>query len=1100
MKEMNNKKQLVLIPSAYNHKVMGDIENFIDYYMDKFEIYIICDKYKDNLKEENKVTYVNNKCSYAQYLKITADYIIDAGSINGFTKFSNSQKRISVWHGIPYKNMFVKLDSKYYKQALEYDYGIDLMISPSKFYTKKFLRESMLYEGNVLETAVSRTDSLFLSKEKKNKIKEEIGVPKDKKILLYAPTFREEGTFKLPFNPSELIKKLPSDDWIIVTKLHYLNTLENSNNVIDATNYPIVNNLLAISDALITDYSSLFFDYSILQKPTIFYQYDKEQYEENRGFMFELTDYVDEKYIVQNEDELYNLVEKIDKIKSNLEKIRKEFYPHQKKDSTKQLVEKLNLDATPRKTKEIIFLVNELNQIGGIHNFVLNLAKEFKYKYNSKIIVIGKKEFIKKNDKVHFFDSDNIVDIKLSKELNPKQTKQILENTDGYIIGCQFGAFMSMQQYVKNKKTLLMFHGDTKDIVQRTYYKTHLDYLNNYSLTNYMKLALLTKSNKDILYDYVNPDIKEKLTYIEDALDFTGRKNLYKKNGEFVAVTRLDNDKNPEDLIKIFSNKNLNKDYKIHVYGDGGLKKDFENKIKELKVEDKVILHGYCDNKEEMYKDKQGLVMTSLTEGFSYIILEAYKYGIPVYSYDSFTAISDVLNDKTGRKIKTGDIDEYVKVLNENFDIKNSDFDEFIEKFSNDNILKKWINLFSELDEEEHKLLELQKKTQPEKSLTLVTPKKVHKKLKKKKVKFKRRLLNSHSLKASNLYIEISTLKFRIKKLFSRKKEPLVSIIMPFYNNNATIDKALKSIKKCGYKNYEVLVINDGSEENPQEICNKYKKVKYFYKKNEGPGLTRNFGIDHAKGEYVFFLDSDDEICKSSLNIMVDFALKEKLDVVCGLCRRVYVESKHTSYWYPLLYRKRKINEFPNREKVLDDSISTSKLYNLRELKKSNIRFAPGFYEDVLFMAEIYKYFPNIGYIPNVTYTWNIYGKDTSITTTITMENIYERIDKVNKIINISNENMKIQYMKIFINHHMYVLINNFNRYSEDKKKEIYNLIRKQLIDNKQYIYERIIYQPAKKSLIRIILDDNYNEFYKIATLISEEFFKVIKDLSSTIE
>ena len=185
---------------------------------------------------------------------------------------------------------------------------------------------------------------------------------------------------------------------------------------------------------------------------------------------------------------------------------------------------------------------------------------------------------------------------------------------------------------------------------------------------------------------------------------------------------------------------------------------------------------------------------------------------------------------------------------------------------------------------------------------------------------------------------------------------------------------------------------------------------------------------------------------------------------------------------------------------MLDDSISTSKLYNLRELKKSNIRFAPGFYEDVLFMAEIYKYFPNIGYIPNVTYTWNIYGKDTSITTTITMENIYERIDKVNKIINISNENMKIQYMKIFINHHMYVLINNFNRYSEDKKKEIYNLIRKQLIDNKQYIYERIIYQPAKKSLIRIILDDNYNEFYKIATLISEEFFKVIKDLSSTIE
>ena len=212
------KKQLVLIPSAYNYKVMGDIENFIEFYKSNFDVYIICDKYEDEIVKEDDVTFVSNKSSYSDYLKITADYIIDAGSINGFTRASKSQKRISVWHGIPYKNMFTKLDHLFYKSAVEYDYGIDLMVSPSKFYSEKFLREAMLYEGEILETAVSRTDSLFIPDDVKENIKKELGIPLDKKILLYAPTFRKSGPFKLPFDPKKLQENL-GDDWVIVTKL-----------------------------------------------------------------------------------------------------------------------------------------------------------------------------------------------------------------------------------------------------------------------------------------------------------------------------------------------------------------------------------------------------------------------------------------------------------------------------------------------------------------------------------------------------------------------------------------------------------------------------------------------------------------------------------------------------------------------------------------------------------------------------------------------------------------------------------------------------------------------------------------------------------------
>ena len=118
----------------------------------------------------------------------------------------------------------------YNTSSLEYDYGVDLMVSPSKFYTEEFLRKSMLYNGEVLETAVSRTDSLFKNNEEKNTIKENLGIPLNKKVLLYAPTYRTSGNFELPFNPNKLLEKLNSkgkDEWILVVKLHYLNKLSN---------------------------------------------------------------------------------------------------------------------------------------------------------------------------------------------------------------------------------------------------------------------------------------------------------------------------------------------------------------------------------------------------------------------------------------------------------------------------------------------------------------------------------------------------------------------------------------------------------------------------------------------------------------------------------------------------------------------------------------------------------------------------------------------------------------------------------------------------------------------------------------------------------
>lgn len=1079
MKE--NKKKLVLIPSAYNSKVMGDVSNFIKYYKNDFDLYVIYDK-KSKIIDD--VNFINYKDNYAKYLKLTADYIIDAGSINGKTYVNNKQKRISVWHGIPYKNMFIDLDKANILEALNYNYGMDLMISPSKFYSENFLRNSMLYEGEILETAVSRTDDLYLTNEEKEHLKEELKLPKDKKIVLYAPTYREKGSFKLPFDSKKIIAELnenTNSEWVLVTKLHYLNKLKDKNtNIFNLTKYSNVNNLLAICDLLITDYSSLMFDYSILDKPALFYQYDKKEYEKDRGFMFKLEDYVDKKYIITNENDLLKSFKNINNIK-NLTKIRNTFYPHQVENSTKLLVDKLQLDVSSRKTKDIIFLVNTLNEIGGVHNFILNLSKEFKEKYNSRIFVFGINEFSKENESTQIFDKENLIDIKLGYDSSKTNIESILKNTDGFIISCQFSAHKTFQHLLKNKNSILMFHGDTKDIVNKNLYKWHLDSLNKHKLYNYKSLVLLTKENKNVLDEVLSNEIKNKTINIENSFNYNDSKNYYQKNGEFVFVSRLAGDKNIFPVIDIFSSTLLNKNYKVHIYGDGALKNEFENKINENNLNEKIIMHGYSNDKDEIYKNKQGLILTSLSEGFPLIILEAINYGIPVYLYNSYTACKEFENLNNIKLIETSNIDKFVSELNKNIKIDNQEFEVLRKTFSNETIVNKWIELFNEIENINEVKPSLVVYSKLKVKNLMINVKKKSKKVVKKLLK---NIININTKWFTDIILNIEYYLYTLKNLFKKKSNPLVTFVVPFYNKLSTIEALLKSIEKGKYSNYEVLVINDGSNENPEDICKKYKNVKYFYKENEGTGTTRNFGINHAKGKYIFFIDPDDTLCKGTIRYLVDYAEKHKLNLVSGLCRRVFVSTGKINFWYKKIYKKNYINKLNNRTVIINDTNSTAKLYNLEFLKNSNIKFEPGLYEDKLFMSKIYNYYDNIGIVKYMVYNWLVYDDGSSVTTSFNFNNVKERIDRINTIFNLVRENQKVAYFSSFINHDLTLFAKKYLKYNENDRKKIYNLYREFFLKNKEYFLETNINSIYKIYLFNCFLDDDFERFDLISTCI----------------
>ena len=93
-----------------------------------------------------------------------------------------------------------------------------------------------------------------------------------------------------------------------------------------------------------------------------------------------------------------------------------------------------------------------------------------------------------------------------------------------------------------------------------------------------------------------------------------------------------------------------------------------------------------------------------------------------------------------------------------------------------------------------------------------------------------------------------------------------VSVIMPVYNTEKYLSEAIESVLNQTYSDFELLLINDRSTDNSKQICIDYSKkdnrIRFFDNNTgeHGPGPTRNIGLDNAKGEYVYFMDSDDWI------------------------------------------------------------------------------------------------------------------------------------------------------------------------------------------------------------------------------------------------
>lgn len=249
-------------------------------------------------------------------------WITNSSMQRGLLLKKNETIYLNTWHGTPMKYMGSDiLDKNQDFQIREDKKDVDFFLVQGSFEKNIFKNAFSMDENQFLSLGYPRNDRLTkLDISQIKLIKDKLGISKEKKIILYAPTFRPEVTDKkgrIVFDPQFEIRKLVDNigsEYVLLIRAHYEAYIPNidigyKNQVINVSNYSNLNDLLIISDLLISDYSSIFFDYALLSRPMIAYVYDYNEYSETRGLYFDIRNFLPS---ASTMDELIGLISNLD--------------------------------------------------------------------------------------------------------------------------------------------------------------------------------------------------------------------------------------------------------------------------------------------------------------------------------------------------------------------------------------------------------------------------------------------------------------------------------------------------------------------------------------------------------------------------------------------------------------------------------------------------------------------------------------------------------------------------------------------------------------------------------------------------------------------
>jgi len=358
---------------------------------------------------------------YIKYLT-KAKYLINNVTFPTYFQKKDGQVYINTWHGTPLKTLGKDMEGPIgqHKNIQRNFLHSDYILSPNQFTSEKLIDSHDLtgiYNGEIIEEGYPRMDLTFnTDKEELRKTLENfIELDPNKKVILYAPTWRGEVGSVSNINEelfnhiSELNEKIP-DDYQLVLKVHTLlfKYIEHDEQLMNKCIPDCIdtNELLSLVDILITDYSSIFFDYMATNKPILYFMYDKEQYLKRRGMYLDINTLAGP--ICKTTDELAKCIKNIESIQEQYQSVYQEMnevYIKRVGDATQKVVDIVfkgkqeQSDCVfnvkePHKKTILIYCGGFLNN--GITSSAINLLNNINYdKYN--VVVIDKGNYDKES-------------------------------------------------------------------------------------------------------------------------------------------------------------------------------------------------------------------------------------------------------------------------------------------------------------------------------------------------------------------------------------------------------------------------------------------------------------------------------------------------------------------------------------------------------------------------------------------------------------------------------------------------------------------------------------------------------------------------------
>ncbi len=260
------------------------------------------------------------KIDTAAYFKtaLKARYWVTNTNIERGLKFKKrGQVYLNTWHGIALKHIGNDCPGR-----KDYNFNtVDHLVVSGDYDEKVWKSAFNAQESTYLRCGMPRNEELWLADdEKKKELRKKLDLPEDKRIILYAPTWREstDGGKSYEIKPPvhfDKWKEALGGEYIVLFRAHHQTTkvlgVQYNAFVRDASDYPAVNDLMIASDMLITDYSAIAFDYAVLCRPILCYAYDYDSYLAERGTYFDIDDRYPNKSC-RTEDELLGRIKDID--------------------------------------------------------------------------------------------------------------------------------------------------------------------------------------------------------------------------------------------------------------------------------------------------------------------------------------------------------------------------------------------------------------------------------------------------------------------------------------------------------------------------------------------------------------------------------------------------------------------------------------------------------------------------------------------------------------------------------------------------------------------------------------------------------------------